>query len=166
MINIFILTTPFDKKTLITFREATISDIPGLHAVRMSVHENILSNLSLATPEDYTRTLTKEGKGWVCESDSTIVGFAIVDTVKKNVWALFVHPQYEGTGIGSRLHKLLLEWYFSQDKEKLWLSTDADTRADRFYRKAGWKEVMRFAKNEVKFEMTYDEWKNASTQIN
>ena len=40
------------------------------------------------------------GKGWVCEIENRIVGFAIVDVVAHNVWALFVQPGFDGIGIG------------------------------------------------------------------
>lgn len=143
------------------FREATLEDIEQIHSVRMSVRENILVNQSLVTEEDYTRTLTTDGKGWVCTSESKVVGFSIVDTVKKNVWALFVHPSFEAKGIGSELQKLMLRWYFSNQVETLWLSTDSGTKADKFYRKHGWKEVMRFGKNEIKFEMSIQQWESA-----
>lgn len=140
------------------FREARVEDIEQIHVVRLSVRENALVNLSLISEDDYVRLLTKEGKGWVCESDSKIVAFAVVDTIKKNVWALFVHPQFQTKGIGSRIQTLMLDWYFANETETLWLSTDAETRADAFYRKAGWKEVMRFGKNEIKFEMSKEIW--------
>ncbi len=147
------------------FREATAEDIKQIHSVRMSVRENVLFNQSLVTEADYLRLINSDGKGWVCESNSKIVGFAFIDTVKKNVWALFVHPSYEAKGVGSRIQKIMLDWYFSHYKETLWLSTDAETRADKFYRTAGWKEVMRFGKNEIKFEMSSEGWGKSSNYL-
>jgi len=147
------------------YREATVNDIDQMHTVRLAVRENILVNHSLVTSEHYIKLISKNGKGWVCESDSRIVAFAIVDSVKKNVWALFVHPEYEAKGIGKTIHKIMLDWYFSHDDESLWLSTDANTRADHFYRQCGWKELFRFGKNEIKFEMTAQFWRNNSSQI-
>ena len=52
----------------------------------------------------------------------------------------------------------MLDWYFEQTKENVWLSTSPMTRAERFYRKAGWKEIGTHGKGEIKFEMTYDDW--------
>ncbi|MBP6334379.1 MAG: GNAT family N-acetyltransferase [Bacteroidia bacterium] len=146
------------------FREAGTQDIPRMHSVRLSVRENILSNPDLVTTADYERLLTTEGKGWLCESDGEIVAFAVVDTVKNNIWALFVHPDFEGRKIGYRLHNLMLNWFYKNSTATLWLSTDSGTRADQFYRKAGWTEVLRFAKNEVKFEMTYADWQENGAQ--
>ncbi len=35
----------------------------------------------------------------------------------------------------------MLDWYFGQTPETLWLSTSPGTRAERFYRTAGWQEA-------------------------
>ena len=102
--------------------------------------------------------ITERGKGWVCEIDHKIVGFAIVDLKENNIWALFLDPKFEKKGIGQRLHKTMLDWYFTQTKEKVWLGTAFNTRAEQFYRKAGWKEVGTHGTDEIKFEMTYADW--------
>jgi len=74
------------------FREATIQDIPQMHTIRIAVKENILPDPSMIKEEDYANFLTVRGKGWVCEIENEIVGFAIIDLKEKNIWALFVHP--------------------------------------------------------------------------
>lgn len=135
------------------FREALISDIVGMHKVRVAVKENALSDPNLITPADYEEFITQRGKGWVCELDGTITGFAIVDLKENNVWALFVHPDHEQKGIGKQLHQLMLLWYFAQGKETIWLGTAPNTRAEFFYRKQGWKENGTHGKGEIKFEM-------------
>lgn len=139
-------------------REAKIADIKQIQAVRNSVTENTLSNPSLVTDEDCAEFITVRGKGWVCEMDKQIVGFAIADLKDNNIWALFLDPKFEGKGIGQQLHKIMLDWYFSQTKEKVWLSTAFNTRAESFYRKAGWKEAGIHGTKEIKFEMTYNDW--------
>ena len=140
------------------FREAQITDIPQIQIVRRSVKENILSDTSLVTDKDCEEFLTVRGKGWVCVVDDVVVGFSIADLKEKNIWALFVHPEYEGKGIGKRLHKKMLEWYFAQTKEKVWLGTAPNSRAENFYRLNGWKEVGVHGKGEIKFEMSYEDW--------
>jgi hypothetical protein len=52
----------------------------------------------------------------------------------------------------------MLDWYFNQKKETVWLGTGPDTRAETFYRKAGWKERGKRPNGEIKFEMTYADW--------
>lgn len=144
-----------------TFREATTADIPQIQIVRHSVKENILSDPTLVTDELCALYLTERGKGWVCEADGQIVGFSIVDLQEHNVWALFLLPEYEGQGIGKQLHHIMLDWYFRQTKETLWLGTDPGTRAEQFYRRQGWKEIGIHGRSEIKFEMRYEDWKAA-----
>lgn len=141
------------------YREAEIKDIHQMHVVRNSVKENVLSNPDLITTRDYEDYLTNRGKGFVCEINNEIVGFSIVDLVDKNVWALFINPAYEGKGIGKELHDLILTWYFTQTTETIWLGTEPKSRAEVFYRKNGWKEKGMHGKNEIKFEMNFEDWK-------
>jgi len=140
------------------FRQADINDITQMHIVRCAVTENRLSNPALISHTDYQTFLEVRGKGWVCEADNQVAGFAIVDLVDENVWALFVHPEYEGKGIGSRLHDIMLDWYFNQGKEYIWLGTAPGTKAEAFYRKHGWIENGMHGRMEIKFEMSFRDW--------
>lgn len=142
-----------------TIREATNNDISQIQVVRNSVKENALSNPALVTDDDCAEYINVRGKGWVCEVDGTIVGFAIADLQDNNIWALFLHPDMQGRGIGRRLHDTMLDWHFSQTMKDIWLSTAPNTRAETFYRKSGWRETGTYGKGEVKFEMTPDDWK-------
>ena len=114
------------------FREATSRDILQIQVVRNSVRENTLSDPNLVTIADCALFINVRGKGWVCEIDNYIVGFAIADLKENNIWALFIKPEYEGKGIGRQLHKLMLDWYFSQTKTTVWLGTEFKTRAENF----------------------------------
>lgn len=143
------------------FREAEIKDIQQIQIVRNSVKENMLSNPNLVTDKDCEDFITQRGKGWVCETGSKIVGFAIADLKDNNVWALFLHPEFEKQGIGRKLQKIMLDWYFSQTKNKIWLGTAPNTRAESFYRRSGWQETGTHGKGEIKFEMTYEDWMKA-----
>lgn len=140
------------------YREAQPGDVPPMMQLRLAVTENKLSNPALITESDYTHFLFRRGKGWICEKDNRIVGFAIADLAGNNIWALFIQPGFEGRGIGRRLHNMMLNWYFEQTNEPLWLSTAAGTRAEKFYRKAGWKEAGMYSAIEIKFELTKEEW--------
>ncbi|MEZ4959471.1 MAG: GNAT family N-acetyltransferase [Saprospiraceae bacterium] len=141
-------------------REAQIEDIPQIQIVRNAVKENTLSDPRLVTDEDCKVFITERGKGWVCEMESQIVGFSIADLKDHNIWALFLRPEYERQGIGRKLHDTMLDWYFAQTKTNVWLGTSPNTRAEMFYRKAGWREIGTHGKGEIKFEMTYEDWVN------
>lgn len=148
------------------FREALITDIPQIQVVRNSVRENRLSDPALVPDKDVEDYITRRGKGWVCEADGQVVGFAIADLQDENIWALFIQPGYEGKGIGKRLHDDMLDWYFEQNKESVWLGTSPQTRAEKFYRKAGWRETGIHGKDEIKFEMTVAEWRSLANIYN
>ena len=105
------------------FKEAQAAAIPQIQVVRNLVKENTLSDPGLATDEDCENYLLNRGKGWVCEIENRIVGFAIVDVVDHNVWALFVHPEFEKKGIGGKLHDAMLNWYFNKTNDTIWLGT-------------------------------------------
>jgi len=139
-------------------RVAEIKDIPEIQVVRNLVTENRLSDPALVPDSDVEDYINRRGKGWVCEINGGIVGFAIADLVDNNIWALFIHPDFERLGIGKKLHDEMLNWYFSRTDKTLWLGTAPKTRAEMFYRKAGWKEVGIHGKGEIKFEMTKEDW--------
>jgi GNAT superfamily N-acetyltransferase len=147
------------KAPVMIYREATIRDIPGIQIVRNAVKENRLSDPSVVTDKDCEEWITVRGKGWVCVADEKIIGFAIADLVDNNIWALFVDPGYEKMGIGGALQAMMLKWYFSQTKETVWLGTAPLTKAESFYRKSGWTDKGVRPNGEIRFELTYDEWK-------
>ena len=140
-------------------RVAEIEDIAQIQVVRNLVKENRLSDPALVPDSDVQDYISRRGRGWVCEINGQIVGFAIADLVDNNIWALFIHPDFEKLGIGKRLHDEMMNWYFSQTDKTVWLGTSPKTRAEFFYRKAGWKEAGIHGKGEIKFEMTKDEWR-------
>jgi GNAT superfamily N-acetyltransferase len=143
------------------FREARTGDIPQIQIVRNSVKENMLSDPALVPDKDVEDYINNRGRGWVCITGNRVVGFAIVSVRDHNVWALFIQPGYDGKGIGKKLHDDMMDWYFSQTSVTIWLGTAPNTRAERFYRKAGWKETGTHGNGEIKFEMSADDWSNA-----
>lgn len=138
-------------------RQATLANYEQIHAVRMAVKENVLSDPAKVTYADYKAMLLDAGRGWVCELADKIVGFAIVDITHASVWALFVLPEYEGKGIGRALHDQMLQWSFGHaGLKQLWLSTDPGTRAAAFYRKAGWQAEGMEENGEQRFRLLAD----------
>jgi len=140
------------------FREATSKDASQMLWVRNSVNENKLTDPNSILAEDVVVFLNIKGKGWVCEIKNEVVGLAMVNLKECNIWALFVDPTHEGLGIGRQLHDMMLNWYFEQKKDKLWLGTSPKTRAEKFYKKCGWTNMGMHSDYELKFEMTYDCW--------
>ena len=123
-----------------------------MHRVRMSVRENILVS-TVITEADTRGAIEVTGRGWVIELDGQIVAFAVGNAQTGNIWALFVHPDYEKRGYGRRLFDEMVSWLWSAGLQKLWLSTEPGTRAERFYNAAGWKYTGRTERGESRFEL-------------
>ena len=141
-------------------RQAHVKDIPQIQIVRNAVKENTLSDPGLVPDADVEDYILRRGRGWVWEEAGRIIGFSIVSVSDQNVWALFVEPGQDKKGIGRALHDEMMDWYFQQSDQPIWLSTSAGTRAEGFYRKAGWQETGLYGKGEIRFEMSRNQWQN------
>jgi GNAT superfamily N-acetyltransferase len=133
-------------------RPAQLSDFSEMHRVRMSVNENRLSDPEKVQPHHY-REMLRAGGGWVCEIDGVMVAFAIPDAQQGAIWALFVDPAHERRGIGRRLLAIMVDWLFETGHRSLWLTTDPNTRASRFYEAAGWQHTGTTADGEIRYEL-------------
>lgn len=128
-----------------------LADIPRLIRIRGAVRENRLSDPGLATAADYRRYVV-QAQCWVAEVDGKIVGFSALDAEQASVWALFVAPAAAGRGTG----KLLLDALVTDARRRglplLRLETEAGSRAESFYRGAGWSVVAQDSDGTLKLE--------------
>ena len=134
-------------------RQARAADVAAMHRVRLSVQENRLISTKL-TERDYLVAIESTGRGWVLELEGTIVAFAIGNAANGSIWALFVEPGYEGRGYGRELHDIMIAWLWEQGHDRLWLSTDPGTRAERFYLTADWRRAGVTDGGEIRFELS------------
>jgi GNAT superfamily N-acetyltransferase len=118
-------------------RQAVVADTAGIWEVRYAVQENTLRR-GVLDDEDVRREIEDTGRGWVVEEAGRIVAFAIGHAGSGNIWALFVHPDAQGRGHGSRLHDTMIDWLWSRGLQTLWLTTGPQTRARAFYERRGW----------------------------
>jgi GNAT superfamily N-acetyltransferase len=141
----------------IAFREATAADMPGISHVRLSVTENASTAERLQergiTDAGVAASLLTHRKGWVAERDGRIVGFSMADRADWSIFALFVLPEHEQQGLGSRLLDLALAWLWDNGAERVWLSTGPHTRAAHFYAKCGWTCTGAAAHGDLRFEL-------------
>ncbi len=133
-------------------RKALQRDIPDIQRIRNAVHENKLTSREISA-DDIQRAMSVTGRGWVAEKNEAIVGFAVGNTQTGNIWALFVDPSFEKQGIGRALFKTMVRWLSKQDLDKLYLSTEPNTRAENFYTAAGWTKGKKLSNGEVRFEL-------------
>jgi GNAT superfamily N-acetyltransferase len=133
-------------------RRAVAADIPGMQRVRASVKENRLVSTTISD-EDVRVAIEETGRGWVVEEGGEVAAFAIGDATTGNIWALFVRPESERRGYGRQLHDAMIDWLFAAGLERLWLTTEPGTRAQRFYEAAGWTQAGTSARGELRYEM-------------
>lgn len=133
-------------------RQAARADIAGIQRVRHAVRENRLTSC-IISDEEVAHAIEITGRGWVVAADGEIVAFAIGNARDGNIWALFVDPASEGRGYGRRLHDEMIVWLKSCGLDRLWLTTEPGTRAQRFYQRAGWQDRGPTAAGERRLEL-------------
>ena len=134
-------------------RQATENDVRAMNHLRLQVRENILSDPNLVTEAMTAEAISVSGRGWVCEQNGRIVGFSIALGPDPSIWALFVHPEHEGQGIGHALYEAAVDWLWEQGASRIWLSTEPATRAERFYRQRGWKAAGTLENGDLRLEL-------------
>jgi GNAT superfamily N-acetyltransferase len=135
----------------LTIRLARSSDIEAMHRLRLSVRENRLGLSSGIDHASYVPFLDGAA-AWVAYRDQQLAGFAAVERDTQTVWALFVAPEAEGRGVGTALLHEMLSWAAGAGLDRLRLSTATGSRAEGFYRAAGWREAGVTPQGELRFE--------------
>lgn len=129
---------------VVTYRAIRAEDITLIFEVRVATWHNTRGRDELTamgiTHDSVCELLTKSHRGWLCEVDGQVVGFAMGNKENGEMWVIAVLPEYEGRGIGRQLLRLVEEWLFSESWSVIWLTTDPDetVRAVGFYRHLGW----------------------------
>ena len=129
-----------------SFRKIVAEDMPAIFDVRVATWHNErgrdeLTELGI-THHSVCEMLQESHRGWLCEVESRVVGFAMGNKQNGEMWVIAVLQEFEGCGIGKRLLSLVEEWLFSQGWKEIWLTTDRDEtmRAVGFYRHLGWSD--------------------------
>ena len=131
---------------MLTYRAMTVDDIPAVLEVRFSTIENAITLEALEadygiTPETMAASMAGDCRGWLCEDDSNVVGFAMGDRSNGEVQVVAVRPGYEGHSIGKTLLDKVCDWLFAEGHAEIWLGANPDPgiRATGFYRRLGWR---------------------------
>lgn len=136
-----------EKKTVV--RKATRKDVDGIIEVLKSAK---LGAETWAGDEEWTRKTLKECLNlenyvfWVAERDHSVVGF-VGCCVFPSFWEgeyqgmigdFFVHPAFQGRGVGATLLKAVIEQTDAEGLGELHVSTEPEnTGARRLYAKHG-----------------------------
>lgn len=132
-------------------RRATLHDIPRLLEIREAVQENRLSVPGSVTAQDCAGFVDRD-LFWVAVDGDRIVGFSACDDRSGTIWALFVDPTHQGLGLGAQLLALACRDLADAGYRIARLTTDPGTRADRFYRRHGWRALGLTSDGELQFE--------------
>ncbi len=133
-------------------RRATEDDIPRITEIRNNVRENKLTDPTRVTIEHVRWFISNPGI-FVWEEAGKVVGFSTADPRNGSIWALFMDQAYEGRGIARALFEQACAVLKDAGFERMWLTTDPGTRAEAFYRAAGWN-VIGHRGSELLFEAT------------
>jgi len=131
-------------------RRARNEDHARITEIRNTVQENILRDPTRVTVEDYNWFRDNPGV-WLWEEDGLILGFSAADTRDGSIWALFMAHDHQGRGIGRALFEKVLDVLRQHGHRTAWLTTDPGTRAEGFYRAAGWKVIGTSPRGELIF---------------
>ncbi len=137
----------------ISLRAATPADLPRIHAIRRGVTENVLRDPAKVTDAEVAWYLERS-IFLVSEAQGEVVGFACANHQSGLVWALFVDPAHEGRGHGRALLDAALAKLAEHGHRQAWLTTGAETRAERFYRAHGWRDMGRYLDGQAVFIKT------------
>ncbi len=133
-------------------RKATIADHPRITEVRNAVRENTLGAASVAKVNETALWIFENGTFWVWEENGAVQGFAVADARDGTIFGLFVHPDFEGRGLGRSLLPLACDDLRAAGFKAATLTTGAGTRAERFYRLNGWTETGRQSDGQIIFQ--------------
>ncbi len=126
----------------------TAGDLDAVLELRLATRENAITLRELEedygiTRDSLVRDMETHIRGWLCETDGRVAGFAMGDATSGEVQVVAVHPDFEGRGVGKRVLTAVCDWLFAAGHARIWLcaNPDPDIRATGFYRTLGWRHA-------------------------
>ena len=139
-------------------RKAMPEDAADIFDVRCSVRENHMSREELSALGIRPETVGEMIAGGdyivpVALAGGKIVAFAMAQISESYVFALFVHPEHEGQGLGRALMQVVESGLAEHGVVEAWLCTGSEPgiRAPGFYRHLGWVDSGIMEDGQLKF---------------
>jgi len=130
----------------VVIRRASAADVEALFEIRTSVFENLMTRRELAkvgvTPEAVYNLLQGDRAiAFIAVRGERALGFSMARADIGDIFALFVKPEAQGAGLGSRLLAEAERWLAAKNLRSAWLVTgdESGSRAALFYEKHGWR---------------------------
>ena len=128
-----------------TIRPATTDDAPAMMEIRLAVRENVITPARLEelgiNEQSIASMIGTTHLAHCAEEDGVFAGFVMAEMSTASIWALFIHPDFEGRGLGRQLLERSLAELWEAGHRRSILSTEPDTRAYHFYIRLGWRRV-------------------------
>lgn len=155
-------------QAVVTIRPGTVDDVPAFRALGEAVVPPTYGPIDPAyarrmldewwVPEVFEKSLARN-RHLVAEVDGQVVALTNLGRLSQSyrafphvvgdrevMWKLYVHPEHQGRGIGTRL---LAEVEAMVEGDELWLEVvDGNDQAYDFYRAHGFEEVERVGDGE------------------
>ena len=128
------------------YRRIETVDMQAIFDVRIATWHNDNGRAELTqmgiTHNSVCELMRTTHRGWLCEVQGRVVGFAMGNQATGEMWVIAVLKAYENQGIGRALLTRVQDWLFAQGHRDVWLTTDPDEayRAVGFYRHCGWND--------------------------
>ena len=97
------------------------------------------------TSEIFQQYIKMGGEVWVIEEDGEIIAYIlyIIYDRMAHLISIAVHPNHRGKGLGRKLISKMEEEAKRQGAERVWLEVKANNPARTFYRRLGYREIIR-----------------------
>lgn len=122
------------------FNKLNRKHLPYFYEIRFSVTENILHSHQIQYMlRNQALEDIDQGGGWICSIDGDYAGICFGIYIPEPLIAgLFVKPEYQSLGIGTKLLELVTQWFYDKGEKRIDLTTDPGSKAEMFYTKKGW----------------------------
>ena len=118
------------------------SHIKEVYDIRFSVTENLVHphQIEYLQRQQVIEDIA-QGGGWIVQINGEFVGYGLgIFIPHALIGGLFVRPEFQGKGVGTEILTRITEWFFENGCVEIELTTDADSKAARFYAYNGWEQ--------------------------
>lgn len=127
-------------KDNIEYEQLERKHLPHFYEIRFSVEENLVQphHIQYLQRKNAIEDI-EQGGGLICKINDEYAGFCFGIFIDEPIiGGLFVKPEYQSRGIGSKLITYVTNWMFNNGAEVIKLTTDPGSKAESFYKKHGW----------------------------
>ena len=129
---------------MLELRKATVDDVDQIWSVRTLAikigclghyfDDDVQQWANLTIHSGFSKVIA-EAKAYVIANDQQVAGFGFLDPATSEICGIFVHPEFQGRGLGRQILSALEAEAKQVELKSLWLA--ATLNAEPFYISAG-----------------------------